>query len=192
MRPPLKSSFLEGKSILITGATGFLGKVLLELLLREHHPFINKIYCLVRPGGVGGIYARLLTLFEDKLFHILRSQLGPDAFYALIWSKVTAIQGDLTSSGLGLSHNDKYNICSKVNYVINAATTADFNERIDRSVQVNTLGTLRVMDLCDECTSLIGMIHISSAFVNANQLSPSSILNILEKVYPLKEMSAQL
>jgi len=38
----------EGKVILITGCTGFLGKVVLEKLLRSI-PGIKKIYILVRP-----------------------------------------------------------------------------------------------------------------------------------------------
>jgi len=44
--PSLKQ-FYKGKSILITGATGFLGKVLLYRLL-SLFPQINKIYILIR------------------------------------------------------------------------------------------------------------------------------------------------
>jgi fatty acyl-CoA reductase len=38
--------FYRGKNILITGATGFVGKVLLEKMLRSLE--INRIYLLVR------------------------------------------------------------------------------------------------------------------------------------------------
>jgi len=40
--------FYEGQNIFVTGATGFLGKVLLEKLLRSC-PDVGNIFVLVRP-----------------------------------------------------------------------------------------------------------------------------------------------
>jgi fatty acyl-CoA reductase len=39
--------FFSGRSILVTGATGFMGKVLIEKLLRSC-PDIDKIYLIIR------------------------------------------------------------------------------------------------------------------------------------------------
>jgi hypothetical protein len=44
--PPLEQ-ILKGRRILLTGATGFLGKVFLYVLLRSH-PEIGRIYLLIR------------------------------------------------------------------------------------------------------------------------------------------------
>ena len=41
------ASFLSGKNVFITGATGFLGTILIERLLSAT-PKIGKIYCLIR------------------------------------------------------------------------------------------------------------------------------------------------
>lgn len=41
------ADFYGGKNILITGATGFMGKVLVEKLLRDCHD-VKVIYILVR------------------------------------------------------------------------------------------------------------------------------------------------
>ena len=41
------SKFYENKSIFVTGATGFVGKVLIEKLFRSCYN-LNKIYVLVR------------------------------------------------------------------------------------------------------------------------------------------------
>jgi len=41
-------SFFPGKRILLTGSTGFLGKIVLEKLLREV-PDLAKVYLLIRP-----------------------------------------------------------------------------------------------------------------------------------------------
>jgi fatty acyl-CoA reductase len=43
----LVKQFYEGKSVLITGATGFIGKVVLEKLLRDI-PNVGTIYIIVR------------------------------------------------------------------------------------------------------------------------------------------------
>ena len=45
------SQFYEGRSIFITGATGFMGKVLVEKLLRSC-PGIKCLYLLMRPNKV--------------------------------------------------------------------------------------------------------------------------------------------
>lgn len=45
------SQFYHGKSILITGATGFVGKAVLWKLLKSLHEPIEKIYLLIRPSG---------------------------------------------------------------------------------------------------------------------------------------------
>jgi thioester reductase-like protein len=42
--------YYKGKNIFITGCTGFLGKVVLEKILRSI-PEIGKIYVMVRPKG---------------------------------------------------------------------------------------------------------------------------------------------
>lgn len=44
--------FFDGRSIFITGGTGFMGKVLIEKLLRSC-PGIDKIYVLIRPSKQG-------------------------------------------------------------------------------------------------------------------------------------------
>src|SRR5204862_5466602 len=41
---------LDGKTILLIGTTGFVGKVALCMLL-HHYPQVGKVYCLVRPGA---------------------------------------------------------------------------------------------------------------------------------------------
>jgi fatty acyl-CoA reductase len=42
------AQFFESKSILLTGATGFLGKVVLEKILRSL-PNFKTVYVLLRP-----------------------------------------------------------------------------------------------------------------------------------------------
>lgn len=48
MAPQSVAEFYANKTIFLTGATGFLGKVLVEKLLRSC-PDVGKIYMLMRP-----------------------------------------------------------------------------------------------------------------------------------------------
>ena len=65
-RPNIPESF-AGRSVLITGATGFIGKVLVEKILRCC-PDVNKLYLLVRPGRKGdSIHKRLGQITKAKV-----------------------------------------------------------------------------------------------------------------------------
>lgn len=55
--------FYRGRQILITGATGFMGKVLVEKLLRSC-PDIETIYLLMRPKRGNDVRLRLQELLN--------------------------------------------------------------------------------------------------------------------------------
>ena len=61
--------YYAGKSIFITGATGFLGKVLIEKLLRSC-PKVENIFCLIRSKRRKNAKERLRELLEDKVIYV--------------------------------------------------------------------------------------------------------------------------
>jgi hypothetical protein len=61
--------FYKGQSVLITGATGFCGKMLLETLLRSC-PNIGKIYLLMRPKKGQDVNERLANLLRERVSSI--------------------------------------------------------------------------------------------------------------------------
>lgn len=60
------AAFYGGKSILITGATGFLGKVLMEKLFRTC-PDLKVIYILVRPKAGHTLQQRVVQILNSKV-----------------------------------------------------------------------------------------------------------------------------
>lgn len=64
--PPTIAEFYAGRSVFVTGGTGFMGKVLLEKLLRSC-PDIATIYMLVRPKKGDDPKARVDKLLASKV-----------------------------------------------------------------------------------------------------------------------------
>ena len=60
------TEWFRGRSVLVTGATGFMGKVLVEKLLRSC-PDIATIYLLMRPKRGNDIRMRLDELLNTTV-----------------------------------------------------------------------------------------------------------------------------
>lgn len=67
---PMESSpiqqFYQDKCILITGGTGFMGKVLTEKLLRTC-PGVSQIFLIVRPKKDKSVLKRVEEIFADPV-----------------------------------------------------------------------------------------------------------------------------
>lgn len=58
------SKFFSGKNVFITGATGFLGKILMEKIIRSC-PDVEGIYLLMRPKKGKDTHERLDEIFKN-------------------------------------------------------------------------------------------------------------------------------
>ncbi|CAH1395740.1 unnamed protein product [Nezara viridula] len=151
----------EGESILVTGATGFVGKVLVEKLLRTV-PQIRHIYVLIRSKKGQSPEERTAKIFEDPLFSVL-DKIEPK------WrSKVTTLKGDCTAPELGLSPEDKSLLISEVGVVFHGAATVRFDEELRSAFNINIRGTKELILLAKQMKSLKALIHISTAYTNCH------------------------
>ena len=192
--------FYGGSGILVTGATGFVGICLLEKLMRVC-PRVAAIFILIRPKTNETIEQRLKKLIDDPVriyyscffqylslsgaklikshFWNFRFQIydGIKAKNPSLFSRVYPMKGDVSLPDLGLSRENRNLLLEKVNIVFHAAATVRFNEPLHVAVNVNTKGTLRVIELWNELKHPISFVHVSTAFSNAN------LHEIEEKVY---------
>ncbi|KAI9246910.1 male sterility protein-domain-containing protein [Phascolomyces articulosus] len=153
--------FYYNKCILLTGATGFVGKALLWKLLSLD---VRKIFILLRSGQrrPGSAFQRIKEdILTNKAFVALRRSMGPTLFDRMIKDKLCAIEGDLAMPGLGLSDEDRKTLVKDTNIVLHCGATVDGNERLDMAVKVNVLGTLNLIELANECMTLAAFIHMS-------------------------------
>lgn len=166
-------SFFANAIVLVTGATGFLGKVLLEKLLRSC-PRLTTIYILIRSKKGQSVEQRHRELMDNPVFERIRWEF-PSSL-----NKVIPIKGDVTQPDLGLSPEDKAMLIQRVTVVFHSAATVRFDEPLKVAVNLNTQGTERMVDLCKSMQNLVSFIHVSTAYSNADQT------RIKEMVYTTK------
>ncbi|KAK9738283.1 Male sterility protein [Popillia japonica] len=120
-------------TIFITGGTGFLGKVIIERLLRVFD--VKRIYILIRDRKGETPSARLQNLFSSPLFDKVRSLKGAEIF-----EKCKAIAGEVAKDHLGLNDEDREILQKEVEYVIHSAATVRFDEPLRKAILINTRG----------------------------------------------------
>nr|XP_033325147.1 putative fatty acyl-CoA reductase CG5065 [Megalopta genalis]XP_033325149.1 putative fatty acyl-CoA reductase CG5065 [Megalopta genalis] len=179
-------AFYSDTVVLVTGATGFIGKALVEKLLRSCSRLL-AIFILIRPKKGNTVDQRLKQLLESSVFDKLRKE-NPSAF-----DKIHAIKSDLTMPDLGLSPEDKEMLIQRVNIVFHGAATIRFDEPLKVAVALNMQGTDRIIDLCCNMKNLISFAFVSTAYSNTNQkevkeavyasrLKPSMVMDICDSL----------
>lgn len=163
---------LAGKVMFMSGSSGFMGKVLLEKLMRKT-PDFKKIYLLMRAKKNKDGRQRLDEMFNLALFDELKKREGTELF-----KKVEVINGDIMEPELGMSPEDRALLHNEVNVVFHAAATIRFDEPLKKAVILNTRGTKFMLDLASGMKNLELFVHISTAYCHLNE----KILE--EKPYP--------
>ncbi|KAL2930249.1 Fatty acyl-CoA reductase 1, partial [Bienertia sinuspersici] len=155
------TEFLGNKTILITGATGFIAKILLEKILRIQ-PNVSRVYLLIRARDAKATNIRLQNeVLGKELFRVLRDKLGTN-FKALMSDKISAVAGDSSYKNLGLAENQLNEMYKNVDVVINVAATTKFEERYDVALGVNTFGAKNVVNFANKCAKIQLLIHVST------------------------------
>ncbi|KAK9153359.1 hypothetical protein Sjap_000841 [Stephania japonica] len=177
---------LSGKVLFITGATGFLAKVLVEKILRTV-PDVGKIYLLIRAENTEAAIDRLNNeIINKKLFKCLHQKHG--RFYqAFMLSKLIPVAGSVCESNdLGIHPSLVHEIANEVDIIINSAATTSFDERYDVALNTNTKGPNRLLSFAKKCNKLCLFMHVSTAYVNGKREG-----RILEKPFSLGDNLAR-
>ena len=128
----------------VTGATGFIGRHLVERLLDRE----GDIYVLVREGS------------EDKLER-LRAAAGDQA------GRIKPVKGDISEPALGLSEEDKAALKGVEHFFHLAAIYDMAATDEERNRRLNVLGTQNAVDLANELGA--GHFHHASSIAVAGE-----------------------
>ncbi|KAK6482740.1 fatty acyl-CoA reductase 1 [Huso huso] len=165
------AGYYAGKDILITGATGFMGKVLVEKLFRSC-PDVKNIYILVRPKAGQSTQERIEDMMKCKLFDRVRED-NPD-----FHKKIIPISSELTQPNLAISPKDVETLTACINIVFHCAATIRFDEPLKHALQLNVIATQQLLALARQMQKLEAFVHISTAYANCNRR------HINEVIYP--------
>ena len=129
-------------SYFVTGATGFIGRNLVELLLERE----GTIYVLVREGSRGRL--------EE-----LRNRWGVDE------DRVVPIVGDLSQPRLGVSDEDVERLTGEVDHLFHLAAIYDMTADADSQQVANIEGTRHMVELAEAVEA--GCVHTVSSIAAA-------------------------
>ncbi|XP_008442197.1 fatty acyl-CoA reductase 2, chloroplastic isoform X2 [Cucumis melo] len=160
--------FLRGKVFFITGATGFLGKVLIEKILRTA-PDVGKIYVLIKAKDEEAAAERLKNdIINTQLFKCLR-QIHGKYYMSFMMSKLIPVVGNVCESDVGLHVDFSHLIANDVDVIVNSAANTTFDERYDVAIDINTKGPSNLMEFAKKCSKLKLFLQISTAYVNGQR-----------------------
>ncbi|XP_063836672.1 putative fatty acyl-CoA reductase CG5065 [Ostrinia nubilalis] len=165
--------YYAGKTLFITGSTGFMGKVLIEKLLRSC-PDIKKIYLLMRPKKGHGSKERLDGFMNCRVFDKLKSE-HPEQF-----NKLQVVPGDILMEDLGLSAEDRDTLQKECQVLMHCAACVRFDMFIRDAVNMNTVGTKRVLDVASGMKQIEVFVHVSTAYCRCE------VEVLEERLYPAK------
>ena len=161
--------YFAGKELLVTGATGLVGRVLIEKILRDL-PEVGRVHVLIRPnagrsGRTGSAQDRLeQEILGSTAFDRLRRMHG-DRFESLVGDKLVAVAGDLTKEDLGLDAATLGRLQSAVQVIVNSAAVVSFDAPLVSAFETNTIGTMRILEFARGCKNPL-FAQVSTCYVN--------------------------
>jgi len=140
----------------VTGATGFIGRYLVERLLARG----ARVHVLVRPQSM------------DK-FEALRGAWGARA------SRVVPVAGDLAEPNLGVSKTDQRKLGGKVEHLFHLAAIYDLQAGSEAQDAANIVGTDHAMQFAE--TVQAGCFHLTSSIASAGLYQGTFRENMFEE-----------
>ncbi|KAK9196493.1 hypothetical protein WN943_004622 [Citrus x changshan-huyou] len=145
--------FFVGKSFFVTGATGFLAKVLIEKILRTA-PEVGKIFLLIKAESEEAASKRLKDeVINAELFKCLQQTYG-ECYQDFMLNKLVPVVGNISESNLGLEGDLAKVIANEVDVIINSAANTTLHERYDIAIDINTRGPSHVMNFAKKCKKI--------------------------------------
>jgi thioester reductase-like protein/1-acyl-sn-glycerol-3-phosphate acyltransferase len=148
----------KGARVLLTGCTGFVGKVVLEELMRRREELkIERVYLLIRPRKHKSPRERFeQDVATSPCFSRLKGN----------WRELCEpIAGDMKHEGLGISPGDTQRLQDELTHVLHCAASVDFGLPIADATEINITGALRVLSFGQQCPKLERLIQVSTAYV---------------------------
>ena len=160
----------NGRNVFIIGATGFVGKVALSMLL-DRFPGVGRVYVTVRARGKEESETRFWNnVITAPPFDPLRERYGA-AFEDFIRDKVRLVNGDISEDNLGFTEEEAEEVAKDIDVLINSAGNVTFNPPLESALRTNVVGTQNVIKFVKRMKRP-ALVHISTCFVAGSRSGP--------------------
>ncbi|KAM0362967.1 hypothetical protein ACHAO7_010161 [Fusarium culmorum] len=177
-------AFATKNAVLVTGASGFLGKVLVEELVRLREKYgVGQIFILLR--GKGPFDAS--TRFEQQ---VASSQ----CFASLNddWKRsIDVLEGDLANTNCGLQPCDYERVCNTITHIIHTAACIKFDSTVSEAISSNVDSACNILALAKHCHNLQQLVVTSTAYVTPPKQGPI-YEDLVQLPYPASELVSDL
>ena len=165
------------KVVLLSGATGFLGKVVLfELIRRREELGLDRVLLLIRKKRDVSTLDRFKKDIRDSRCF---ANLDPE------WVNcVDAVDCDLEEAGMGLSTAKQRFLAERITHIIHCAASVDFELPLPLAASSNITASLNVLGFAKKCKNLQSMVSVSTAYVTPHSGKDEPII---PKLVPLPE-----
>ncbi len=152
-----------GKNLLVTGTSGFLGKVWLGMVL-DYLPEVGKIVVVLRGKKDQSAEERFVRIFErSPVFRPLRERLGQE-LRTLIADKIELLDGRLTEPFAGMDEKRAAEVMRDIDAVVHFAGLTDFEPDPQDAIDANIHGAWNMADLAALSRGK-RYIHVSTTYV---------------------------
>ncbi|PCC74774.1 Male sterility protein [Nannocystis exedens] len=171
----IKHSY-AGRHVLLTGVTGFLGKVWLAMVL-QHVPDIGRIYVLTRKKALRPAADRFeRQVATSPCFRPLHEKYGAD-MSRFISERVEVVSGDVSLPDMGVEDPEVLaRLRRDIDLVVNCAGLVDFDPDLRDAMTTNVDGARNAANFVAACDKAV-LLHISTCYVTGkrNGLIPEDI-----------------
>lgn len=175
-------TLLSGRSLVVIGGTGFLGKVWWAHLL-WHYPVVGHLHLVVRPRRDLTAEARFWRdIATSEVLQPLRERHG-SGFEDFLRAKVTPVAGDVGQPLCGLDAALRDALRGRVAAVVNSAGVVDFDPPIDEALEVNAFGVQNLVNLARDLGEA-PLLHTSTCFVAGDRTGNIEELDPREFPFP--------
>eukprot|EP00293_Proteomonas_sulcata_P002864 CAMPEP_0184328430 /NCGR_PEP_ID=MMETSP1049-20130417/143617_1 /TAXON_ID=77928 /ORGANISM="Proteomonas sulcata, Strain CCMP704" /LENGTH=527 /DNA_ID=CAMNT_0026650739 /DNA_START=1384 /DNA_END=2967 /DNA_ORIENTATION=- len=152
----------RGRTVLLTGSTGFIGKCVLIKLLRVCKE-VGQVILLIRKAPSLTAQERFEHICLSTPFAELRKE-TPE-WRELVQNKVRVIQGDLVKEDWDFSAAQILSLKKEVDIFINCSGRKDLDDDIHSMFKSNVDGPLSLLKFAKECEKNVKFVHLSSTQV---------------------------
>jgi alcohol-forming fatty acyl-CoA reductase len=147
---------LAGRTVLVTGVTGFVGEALLQLMLSRTPD--TRAVLLVRRRGSTSAEERIRSLLGKPIFSDLVERAG--GVDRLLEDRLAVLEGDLAEPPPLPGHIDA---------VVHCAGDVSFDPPVDEGFRVNVAGPRALLERVREVGDHVHYVHVSTAYVSGRR-----------------------